>query len=179
MDKGSRFDKVFLLLIPLGVIALLVICNFALDGYYQIKLNKDTREVLDYLLTKDCETSEQCRLIAIEQFNQRKYEDSELLTTVSVGDDYLLLVRYNYINDLRVFLNIFHIQIFDNNGMINDGKINQSLSRKSGMLSSKYMVKLDEYNEPIIEKYKGDENDFILENEKTTTTTTPVAEVNE
>ena len=177
--KQGRFDKVFLLLIPLGVALLLVICNICLDGYYQIKLNKDTREILDYIVTKDCQTSEECKAIAVEQFAAKKYEDNEALTSTIVGNDYLLLVRYNYINDLRVFLNIFHINIFDNNGMINDNKINQSLERKSGMQSSKYMVKLNEYKEPIIEKYKGDENELVLKEATSTTTTTTVAVVNE
>ena len=177
--KQGRFDKVFLLLIPLGVIALLVVCNLVLDTYYQIKLDNDTKEVLNYILSKDCDTSEECRLLAIEQFQQKKYEDNEILTTVVTGDDYLLLVRYNYINDLRVFLNIFHINIFDNNGMVDDQKIDSTLSKKSGMVSSKYIVKLNEYKEPIIEKFKGDENDFILEEANKTTTTTTVAAVNE
>lgn len=177
--KQGRFDKVFLLLIPLGVIALLVICNFVLDAYYQIKLDKDTKDVLNYIISKDCDSSEECRLLAIEQFQLKKYEDNELLTTAVEGDDYLLLVRYNYINDLRVFLNIFHIEVFDKNGMINDNNINQSLAKKSGMVSSKYIVRLNEYKEPIIEKFKGDENEFILEESKTETTTTTVATVNE
>ena len=177
--KQGRFDKVFLLLIPLGVIALLVVCNLVLDTYYQIRLDNDTKEVLNYILSKDCDTSEECRLLAIEQFQQKKYEDNEILTTVVTGDDYLLLVRYNYINDLRVFLNIFHIKVLDNNGYIDDKKINDSLEKKSGMVSSKYMVKLNEYKEPIIEKFKGDENDFILEEANKTTTTTTVAAVNE
>ena len=181
--KQGRFDKVFLLLIPLGVALLIVICNICLDGYYQIKLNKDTREILDYIVTKDCQTSEECKAIAVEQFAAKKYEDNEALTSTIVGNDYLLIVRYNYINDLRVFLNIFHINIFDKNGMVDDQKIDSTLSKKSGMVSSKYIVKLNEYKEPVVEKFKGDENEFILENETTTTTTTqPITdavEVNE
>ena len=179
MNKGSRFDKVFLLLIPLGIIVLLVVGNFVLDSYYQIKLNKDTKDVLNYLLTKDCETSEECKALAIEQYNQKGYENNDILTTIILGDDYMILAKYNYINDLRVFLNIFHIKVFDQNGNIDDQKIDESLEKKSGMVSSKYIVKLNEYKEPIIEKFKGDENEFFLEQDKKTTTTTTTAVVNE
>ena len=39
--------------------------------------------------------------------------------------------------------------------------------------------RLNEYEEPIIEKFKGDENEFFLEQDKKTTTTTTTAVVNE
>ena len=162
MNKGGIDHKIYYILIPLGALILAIICNIIYDKYHQIKLDIDTKEIINYLVSKDYETEDQYKETAIQEFQKRGYDDSELIS-VMLGDDYLLIVKYHAFNDLKTFLNIFHIDWVDEDGMISDENINKGLEEKTGHAVSRYIVKKNEYNEPVIEKFDRDENEFYLE----------------
>jgi hypothetical protein len=168
MAKGkNQVDqtyKIFYILIPVGAILLAVVCNWFYDNYHEKVLKRDSREILDYLMTRDIDTAEEYKEVAIEMFKEKGYDDADLIS-IYVGDDYLLFAKYHTFKDLRVFFNIFDIHWFDDHGMVNDEDINSKLDRKSAMVAAKYLVHINEWKEAVIDDFSGDENDFFLTEE--------------
>jgi hypothetical protein len=172
--NNGAFNKAFLIIIPIGVFLLCVVINYFMDVYYQKKLDNDTIDVLKYMITKDVTTNEY-RDIAMEQFKEKGYTVNDETVSVLSTDEYVLLIKYEYIHDLKSFFNVFKVKWFESDGMIREGEINESVNRYTGMISSKYIVRLNEYREPVIEKFTGDEDElFRKELEKQEQTTTQV-----
>ena len=179
-SSNGAFGKAFFIIIPIGVIIIAVVINFFLDLYYQKKLDKDTVDVLKYIITKDLPSSEEYKSLAMEQFTEKGYETSSEVVSVLATDEYVLLVRYDYIHDLKAFLNIFNVRWFDKDGYVSSDKdINDTMDKNTGMIVSKYIARLNEYREPVIEKFTGDEDELFrkeLEKEEQLTTTQVVQE---
>ena len=166
-NKQSQVDKtykIFYLLIPAGAILLAVVCNWMFDNYHEKVLKRDTKEIVEYLMTRDIDTAEEYKEIAMDMYKDKGYDDSDLIS-IYVGDDYLLFAKYHTFKDLRVFFNIFDIHWFDDYGMVNDNDINTKLDRKSAMVAAKYIVHINEWKEAVIEEFGDDENDFYLREE--------------
>ena len=176
-NKNGSFGCFFVILIPIGALLLCVVINFFMDVYYQKKLDKDTLEVVNYIITKDL-NSDQYKELAMEQFKDKGYTITDQTVSVLATDEYVLLVKYEYIHDLKSLLNIFKANWLDEDGNIDEQDINNSVNKYTGMISSKYIVRLNEYREPVIEKFTGDEDDlFRKELEKQEQDTTqPVSE---
>ena len=162
VDKTYR---IFYILIPVGAIVLGIIVNMIYDNYHETVLKKDTKEILNYLMTKDIETSEEYRELAINMYKEKNYDDADFLSII-LGDDYLLLVKYHSFNDLRSLLNIFHIEWIDKSGYINDEQINEGMDKKSALVSAKYIARINEWKEAEIEEFKEDENEFFLNEQR-------------
>ena len=183
MSKKDNGHKVFLILIPIGAILLAILFNYCYDMYHQIKLDIDTKDVINDIITKDFDNADDYKEIAVKEFEKKGYKDSEEMT-ILVDEDYLIFIKYHYFDDLRVLLNIFNIEWVDKSGYVNDAKINEGLEKKTGFVQSRYKVELDEYNEPVIKRFDTDENEFFLENalkeqeerERTSTTAVQDAE---
>ena len=161
----SSSHKIFYILIPLGVIILGIICNIIFDKYYEAKVKNDTKEVLKYIVDKDYDDVDKYIETAKEQFKLKGYDDTDAINVI-LGDDYLILVKYYSFNDLRTIFNIFHTRWTDSSGVINDQTINEGMSRKSGLVIGKYIARLNEYKEPVIEEFKEDENELFLKSQK-------------
>jgi len=173
MNKGGLNHKIFYILIPVGAFLLAIVCNFCFDKYHQIKLDNDTKEILEYLMTKEFDNEEVYKSTAIQLYKDKGYDDADFISVI-LGDDYLVLVKYHYFNDLKVFLNIFNIQWTDKSGLIDDDSINSGLSKRTGHAESRYIARLNEYQEPVITKFDEDENEFFLQNQNEQEQTTEV-----
>jgi hypothetical protein len=161
----SSSHKVFYILIPIGVIVLGIVCNIIFDKYHEIRVKNDTKEVLEYIVTKEFDEVDKYTEAASEQFKLKGYDENDTLNVI-LGDKYLVLVKYYSFNDLRTFFNIFHTRWVDSTGTINDNDINEDMARKSGLIVAKYIARLNEYNEPVIEEFNEDENELFLQTVK-------------
>ena len=161
----SSSHKVFYILIPIGVIVLGIVCNIIFDKYHEIRVKNDTKEVLEYIVTKEFDEVDKYTEAANEQFKLKGYDENDTLNVI-LGDKYLVLVKYYSFNDLRTFFNIFHTRWVDSTGTINDNDINEDMARKSGLIVAKYIARLNEYNEPVIEEFNEDENELFLQTVK-------------
>lgn len=147
---------IFYVLIPITAIILAFIVNIIMDNYYQKKLENDTLEIINYIITKDYQTPEEYKKEALEIYSEKEYTESEDYLTIRLGHDYMVFLKYHPINDLTTILNIFKVKWFDKNGYIDDEEINTTMDQKTGVLNAKYIIYLNEYREAEIVPY--DEN---------------------
>jgi len=165
----------FIILIPIGAVILAILVNFLYDQYQQIILDRDTKQILTDLMDKQgLTTSEDYRNMALDMLKdytdvyvEQKYTDPDNIIFI-VGDDYVLFIHYKAFNDLRSIFNIFGQNPIDDEGYVDNATINKNMNKASALISSKYIARLNEYNEITIEKYEEDVNDDI---EITSTTT--------
>ena len=164
--KQTGGHGIFYILIPITAIILLVVINFIMDAVYQKKLERDTLEVINYIITKDFDTPEEYRKLAQEQFEDMKYTDYEDYIVIRLGHEYMVFMKYHPINDLKTFLNIFKFKWTDKDGYLDDNKINEGMDRETGTLSAKYIIYLNEYREPVIIEYSDEKEKELEEKEK-------------
>jgi hypothetical protein len=168
--KKDVNHKMFWIFIPIIVVLSAIAFNFFYDKYHEIKLDKDTKEIITYLMTKDFDTQEEYLESAVQFFEDKGYTEGPESVGVILGEDYLVVSKYHYFNDLKTFLNIFNIEWIDKQGNIDDYTINRGLDRKTSGCVSRYIARLNEYKEATIEKFNEEPNEFFQENETTTTT---------
>ncbi len=191
METKNRYASqwIWFLIIPVGAILLVIAVNFVYDKIIETGFEKDTKEVLNALMYReDLETADDYKAAAIDQFKQikttnpfdgdkKKYTEEDLENiSVVVGKDYVLLSNYYSFTDAGVILNLFNIKWVNKDGYIDDNEINKKTNKKNKMITAKYMAKFNEYGEPSIEKYEGDDNELFLEEYKATSTTTTSTE---
>ena len=174
--NNGVFGKAFFIIIPIGIFLICVVINWFMDIYYQKKLDDATVEVLNYIITKDLPTSDDYKALALEQYEEKGYDTNPETLSIISNEEYVLIIKYDYIHDLKAFLNIFNVKWFDKDGYVSSDKtINDTMDKNTGMIVSKYIAKLNEYNEPVIEKFTGDEDELFkkelekLEQQQTTT----------
>lgn len=187
MESKSRYASpaIWFLIIPIGAIILVLIINFIYDQIIQVDFDNETKEVLTELMYRtDLETREDYKNAAIELYkkietknpfdgDKKKYSEEDLDNiSVIVGSDFVLLSNYYSFTDAGVVLNLFNIKWINKDGYIDDNEINKKTNKKNKMITSKYIARFNEYSEPTIEKYTGDDNELFLEEYKATSTTT-------
>lgn len=159
--------RLFLILIPITAVILAFVINIFMDKYYEKKLDKDTLYIINEIITKDFETAEEYKELAIEYYEDLKYTESPDYLVIRLGKEYMVFLKYHPINDLKTFLNIFKIKWVDDNGMVSsDAEINKGMDEKTGVISAKYIVYLNEYHEPIIEPYTEEKEEELAEKER-------------
>ena len=164
--KNSAEHKLFYILIPISAIVLAFVINIIMDNYYKKKLEKDSLEIVNYIITKDFQTADEYKELALQEYEDRKYTDSPDSLIIRLGHEYMVFFKYHPINDLKTFLNIFKVKWVDKDGYIDDQQINEGMDEKTGVLTVKYIIYLNEYDEPIIEQYTDEKELELIEMEK-------------
>ncbi|HOB25969.1 MAG TPA: hypothetical protein PLB45_01010 [Bacilli bacterium] len=148
---------IYILLIPVGLIVIYFVFNFAYRKYQNIILDRDTKAVLTELMSHTAlSTPEQYRAVAIQSFENLGYTDTDINDlSVTVNDKSIVLVSFKRYADLGALFQVFRVHwIVD--GELNEGGINEALISKNTMVSSRYIATLNEYNETVISKYEGE-----------------------
>lgn len=138
---------VFLLIIPIGFVIIVYLYDFIQGKYFQNELDSTVKEVLTRTLDRDgLETYQEYREYAIRTFTDMEYSTDDM--SLIVVDDGYILVNYKTITSVVGELSF---------GLLRTKKI---------MIHSAYKGYYNEYKETVVEKYKEDIDDIILDYEE-------------
>lgn len=138
---------VFLLIIPIGFVIIVYLYDFIQGKYFQNELDSTVKEVLTRTLDRDgLETYQEYREYAIRTFTDMEYSTDDM--SLIVVDDGYILVNY------KTYTSVVGELSF---GLLRTKKI---------MVHSAYKGYYNEYKETVVEKYKEDIDDIILDYEE-------------
>lgn len=138
---------IFLLLVPIGAIALFYLYDFCMNTYTQKQLDIRTKDVLTEVLNREgLENLDEMKIFASKVFEEYGItEDDYSLMQI---DDYYLLTAYDQYKSVV--------------GSLSFGK----LRNKEGVVNSSYKGYYNEYKETVVEKYKENIDDTLDNNEE-------------
>lgn len=138
---------IFLIIIPIGFIALIYLYDFIQGIYFQNQLDNAVKEVLNRTLDRDgLESYQEYREYALRTFTDMGF-DTEDMSLITLEDGYILVNYKNYTSVV--------------------GELSFGLLRtKKIMVHSAYKGYYNEYKETVVEKYEEDLDDLILDEEE-------------
>lgn len=135
----------FILLIPIGFVIIIYLYDFFQGIYYQNQLDNTVKEVLTRTLDREgLETYQDYREYALRTFKDMDYATDDM-SLITLDDGYILV---NY----KTYTSVVGELSF---GLLRTKKI---------MVHSAYKGTYNEYKETVVEKYKEDIDDLILDN---------------
>lgn len=138
---------VFLLLVPIGAIAIFFLYDFGMDIYKQKQLDMRTKDVLTEVLNREgLENLDEMKIFASKVFEEYKITDDDY-SLMQVDDYYLLTVYDKYISVV---------------GELSFGFI----KNKKSVASSSYKGYYNEYKEVVVEKYKENIDEALEDDAK-------------
>lgn len=144
--KRKMFSSgtIFLILVPIGAIAIFFAYDFFMNIYKQAELEKHTKEVLEETLNREgLENLEEMKIFASKVFEE--YGITEDNYSLMQFDDYYILTSYDY-----------YISVV--------GELSFGLIRnKEGTVYTSYKGYYNEYKEAVVEKYNEDPNETLYE----------------
>lgn len=144
--KRKQFSSgfLFLLLVPIGAVAVFFLYDFCMNIYKQHKLEVHTKEVLLETLNRDgLENLDEMKIFATKVFAE--YGLTEEDYSLMQFDDYYILTAYDH------FISVV-------------GELSFGLIRnKESVVNTTYKGYYNEYKEAVVEKYNEDPNEELYE----------------
>ena len=135
----------FLFFIPIGMIVAFYLYDYGSRMYFQNILDKDTKIVFKDMMDREgLETNEEKRDFILSEFKEKKYELNDL-NLIYQEDGSIIIVSYR--NCMSIV------------GTLSFGY----LRSKQRMLSSSYIGYYNEYKETVIEEYKEEFEEDLIE----------------